>query len=71
MNTTRRLPALAAILLSCAPSLLAAEPTGDASAVLEIPNLVAFWTFGEPAGAARESIVSGAVGLLATKWRQT
>ncbi|WP_237227873.1 hypothetical protein [Rubinisphaera sp. JC750] len=36
---------------------LAAEPTGDPSVVKEMPGLVAFWTFSEPAGEERRSYV--------------
>lgn len=35
--------------------LVAAEATGDPSVVEKMPGLVAFWTFGEPAGELRRS----------------
>jgi hypothetical protein len=41
-----------AVLWSAEPA-----PSGDVKPVLEIPDLIAFWTFGEPAGAARLSLV--------------
>tara|TARA_R110002073_G_scaffold2230_2_gene15370 strand:+ start:1245 stop:2255 length:1011 start_codon:yes stop_codon:yes gene_type:complete len=34
------------------------QPSGDASVVTQMPGLVAFWTFGEPAGQSRKSIGS-------------
>lgn len=34
----------------------AAEPTGNASVVTDMPGLVAFWTFGEPADQPRQSV---------------
>ncbi|GAA5508431.1 hypothetical protein [Novipirellula caenicola] len=34
------------------------RPSGDATIVTQMPGLVAFWTFGEPAGQSRKSIGS-------------
>jgi hypothetical protein len=56
MTATCRLVILMLVLLSHAYTASAAEPTGDPSVVLETPHLVAFWTFGEPAGEPRRSI---------------
>lgn len=46
---------LAALLLLCCPVAFAASPTGDRSVIERTPGLVAFWTFGEPAGQPRQS----------------
>jgi hypothetical protein len=48
-----------AVCLASAPASSGSEPTGDPSVVLETPNLVAFWTFGEPAGQSRRSLAPG------------
>ena len=53
MLTHRILSAsLCLVFVACAS---AAAPTGDAKVVLATPGLVAFWTFGEDAGAPRVS----------------
>ncbi|PQO46646.1 hypothetical protein [Blastopirellula marina] len=49
------LTAFSLLCLSCWSLATAAEPTGDAAAVKQIPGLVAFWTFGEEPGNPRVS----------------
>jgi len=54
-----RLPQLlfaAVLVLFCFGPLFSAEPSGDPTVVKGIPNLVAFWTFGEEPGEARVSV---------------
>jgi hypothetical protein len=48
------------VVLVAPVSLFAADPTGNTSVVVETPNLIAFWTFGEPGGQPRDSITTGA-----------
>jgi hypothetical protein len=44
-----------AIFVTAAPAVFAASPTGQPTVVEKMPGLVAFWTFGETAGQARQS----------------
>ncbi|HSI32824.1 MAG: hypothetical protein ACAI43_17520 [Phycisphaerae bacterium] len=47
---------LLTLLVALTVTSRGAEPTGDRTVVEKTPGLVAFWTFGEEAGKARESV---------------
>jgi hypothetical protein len=55
MNCSRSFTMAIAVLMLVSVRASAAEPVGDADVVQKTPGLVAFWTFGEPAGEPRLS----------------